>query len=135
MRHPSVSRRRYCVMCAVPTSTGASRGDDQQDRSCHGRSRRGRGCVDDRVQRQVKGARRLGPPHLREAAAEGLAAAVRALVAVKDRVAGEEREIAGRISGAGGGVGAGEQVKDVEPVGNGQGHRPAAVSGRSQRWT
>jgi hypothetical protein len=22
MRHPSVSRRGYCVMCAVPTSTG-----------------------------------------------------------------------------------------------------------------
>src|ERR1700722_4520308 len=112
-----------------------ARGDDQQEPPRHGRARRGRTGLDDRVQGQVQGAGWLGAPHRGQAAPEGGGSAVVALVTVQDGVAGEKREVGVRVTGAGGGVSAGEQVQDVEPVGGGEGHWPAWIPGRSQRWT
>jgi hypothetical protein len=57
------------------------------------------------------------------------------LIAVQDGIVGEQRQVRGGIAGAGGRVGPGEQVQDVEAVSRGESHRPAAVPGRSQRWT
>jgi hypothetical protein len=38
------------------------------------------------------------------------------LIAVQDGIVGKQGQIRGRIAGAGGRVGPGEQVQDVEPV-------------------
>ena len=67
----------------------------------------------------MKSSRRLGLPHLRQPAPKGLAAAIGALIAVQDRVAGEQRQIGVGVSRAGGRVGPGEQVENIETVGDG----------------
>jgi hypothetical protein len=64
-------------MCALPTSVGGVPGAiiSRTDRATAAVGEAGTASMG-RVQRQLKGARWLGAPHLGEAAAEGLAAAV-----------------------------------------------------------